>query len=1162
VIARVPSTGAGENWQSSWSFLAPNTGFQLQSNQSLNGVEQEFNDGGLRRDQLRYVRLDNMGGGVFQAYRGSGPDDNNITWTPQMGGGMAQPQTNPNLMGQMLQVGVAAGAIGPLAEASVLFDWVEIQTTSQTFRDDFTYSPAHDFASSLPAGGIWTGAVNAGAGGLNPIAGASVGLCTTCTWNTNGSGDFNATNNWSPFIGAAPSGNNVTAEFGAALTTAPATVYTNKNVVLKELRFDNTNSYVLAGPGSVTLDADSGNALINVAQGSHEIQVDLILNDNVTATAAAGAALNINTPIHLNGHTFTVSPGSTVNLNGGTVFGGSGVGAGQFRNDGDLGGLSNLEGDLVQSASGSLAVEIGGSAVTISGAASLGGLLDVSLADGFVPTAGTAYPVLTAGSVIDSGLSLVGTDAGMFRLQVDGSSVSLLAVGIPEPSTLVIIGCGLAACASFSRRRRTTPTTSQRQSRYNRSQFLLLAGSLIALSTHPQHVVAQHPVPPGMLLETRHDDFGDNDGQVNDEDTWDYTTGNVPAGSFWTDIHNPTFGDADPPSTPKASFVADGRDEFNQVDKPDRLFVEDLGLHMSTDATLGVGWEGGRNNAPLLYTELPAQNDFDAVVKIDAQTAGQWSWAGIIARVAGPPVGRGGGDGGLDPAENFVSAGRFATDAANPNNATLLRKNIVNGAQVADGNLGAPAGGGVPQWIRLTKIGGQFSTARSADGTTWETFSPGSDVVNAALNTAGQTIQVGVAYMNFGTLTGSAEFDSFDLKIYAPGTVTSAAWTGNAFASVGGSGDWNASANWNCNVPGCTPNHNTVNATFGASPNVSGPTTVFNNQAIMVKALTFGGSHKYALAGAGSVTLASEAGPSTIDVDEGSHEIQLDLALANPTTIDAAAGTRLDINNTLDFTNATAGNRTLSITGPGRVNLNSNIDLPTAQSNAAITVNGGHVGGNGRINGRLTNTGGNVSPGINVGTLTMEGNFQQNAAGTLNIELGGTAAGQYDRLEVVGGLSGAILDGTLDVSLVNGFMPAVGNTFDVLSAGSIVNTGVISLHDSDAPFYSLAVMNGTTLRLTVTAIPMQGLSGDYNSNGVVDAADYAAWRDAMTSGITLPNDATPGTVSQADYDIWRANYGRTGSAGTAAAVAAVPEPASGVLFLILTAIGWCAARRR
>jgi hypothetical protein len=85
----------------------------------------------------------------------------------------------------------------------------------------------------------------------------------------------------------------------------------------------------------------------------------------------------------------------------------------------------------------------------------------------------------------------------------------------------------------------------------------------------------------------------------------------------------------------------------------------------------------------------------------------------------------------------------------------------------------------------------------------------------------------------------------------------------------------------------------------------------------------------------------------------------------------------------------------------------------------------------------------------------------------------------------------------------------------------------------------------------VTVTPPAGVPGDYNNNGVVDAADYVAWRENLNQSVTLPNDATPGTVSAADYDVWRANFGRTVGSGSAfAAGDAVPEPAALALLLL------------
>lgn len=52
------------------------------------------------------------------------------------------------------------------------------------------------------------------------------------------------------------------------------------------------------------------------------------------------------------------------------------------------------------------------------------------------------------------------------------------------------------------------------------------------------------------------------------------------------------------------------------------------------------------------------------------------------------------------------------------------------------------------------------------------------------------------------------------------------------------------------------------------------------------------------------------------------------------------------------------------------------------------------------------------------------------------------------------------------------------------------------------------------------------VQGDYNQDGLVDAADYTVWRDAMVSGESLPNEgATPGLVTAEDYTVWRNHYG-------------------------------------
>ena len=161
-----------------------------------------------------------------------------------------------------------------------------------------------------------------------------------------------------------------------------------------------------------------------------------------------------------------------------------------------------------------------------------------------------------------------------------------------------------------------------------------------------------------------------------------------------------------------------------------------------------------------------------------------------------------------------------------------------------------------------------------------------------------------------------------------------------------------------------------------------------------------------------------------------------------------AAGARLEINNTLDFTNATAGNRTLSGYGcrPREYQQqyrSRRLPMPL------VTVNGGHVGGNGRINGRLTNTGGNVIARHQRrhahGGRKLSTERRRHAQDRAGRHRGGAVRPVTDRRRP---LTAPFSTGILDVSLVNGFMPAMGNTFDVLTAaGGINNVGVISLHE-------------------------------------------------------------------------------------------------------------------
>ena len=120
-------------------------------------------------------------------------------------------------------------------------------------------------------------------------------------------------------------------------------------------------------------------------------------------------------------------------------------------------------------------------------------------------------------------------------------------------------------------------------------------------------------------------------------------------------------------------------------------------------------------------------------------------------------------------------------------------------------------------------------------------------------------------------------------------------------------------------------------------------------------------------------------------------------------------------------------------------------------------------------------------------------------------------------------------------SLIEGNVPSDGTlTFAVTGYGDESFAGVHSQ------------VGAYELRLEAQ---MAGLTGDYNRNGGVDAADYVLWR--KTTGQTGSGLAADGngdeTVDELDYDLWREHFGATASASaaTSTASAAEPEPAAG-----------------
>jgi hypothetical protein len=95
----------------------------------------------------------------------------------------------------------------------------------------------------------------------------------------------------------------------------------------------------------------------------------------------------------------------------------------------------------------------------------------------------------------------------------------------------------------------------------------------------------------------------------------------------------------------------------------------------------------------------------------------------------------------------------------------------------------------------------------------------------------------------------------------------------------------------------------------------------------------------------------------------------------------------------------------------------------------------GELSGRGVVSGQVNSIGGTTVPGGSIGRLEVEGNFIQDNASMLAVELGGTEPGTgYDQLTVN---SNADLAGTLQVELVPEFTPVIGDAFDIVTAASV-----------------------------------------------------------------------------------------------------------------------------
>jgi fibronectin-binding autotransporter adhesin len=307
----------------------------------------------------------------------------------------------------------------------------------------------------------------------------------------------------------------------------------------------------------------------------------------------------------------------------------------------------------------------------------------------------------------------------------------------------------------------------------------------------------------------------------------------------------------------------------------------------------------------------------------------------------------------------------------------------------------------------------------------------------------------------------------------------------------GSDNNFSDSGNWtNCggNVPDAVGG-DVYNLVFPASAAGYGP--VVDIASLTVANITFTGGG-YDLSSSGPSTQDVTITGGITDTSTGpNNEIDLDLTASGNQTFSAGPNSQLILGNGSDNLTVNGGNTltlgNVSLTGPivgtGTVVVNdanypadvTGVDLlaasPSFTGNVSVTqgalfvdqsgalsaasqvtiASGALLKGNGGVSAANIESGGIVAPGHSPGCITANSVTMN---GTYTAQIGGTTAcTDYDQLQVSNSVN--VTSGTLQLSLINGFTPSVGQSFEIIdNSGNSPVTGTFSGLPEGATFTS------------------------------------------------------------------------------------------------------------
>jgi endonuclease/exonuclease/phosphatase family metal-dependent hydrolase len=143
--------------------------------------------------------------------------------------------------------------------------------------------------------------------------------------------------------------------------------------------------------------------------------------------------------------------------------------------------------------------------------------------------------------------------------------------------------------------------------------------------------------------------------------------------------------------------------------------------------------------------------------------------------------------------------------------------------------------------------------------------------------------------------------------------------------------------------------------------------------------------------------------------------------------------------------------------------------------------------------------------------------------------------------------------GDVSGTFLNQVDPALGEgnthlvTLDTSTLG--MKSGTITV-SSESQAVQNAVIN---IPINYQVVPLRG---DYNLNGLVDAADYALWRDTLGQNVPFFTGADgngDGNIDDSDYSSWRIQFGKSANSGSATAPSPsriAPESSTALLLIL------------